>query len=294
MHCIVVNCSDSFDNVSLTRLLGGIAASSTWICFDEFNRMSIESIHSAVNQISAIHRALTAGNHSSLKYWYTLILGQTRVCLRRDIDVALTIGCAVFVTCNVTILDPCSYVAFRTMTMIQPNAVTIVGALLRSNGFVLFERLIVDSRILNRYLSRFRLSNIIVNVYCRAEQLMHSRCHYDYCMRTMRTTVDECVTLMKQCDARNRSTTIEYDIVRRALTNTFASRLDYEVLFRLIVFASSFCCVAGFNTVRCTPRRLFVVVIEFDCRCQQFTKRRRINDCRHLSIDEIVDKFDVY
>ena len=49
-HCYVFNCQSGIDFESMSKFFKGMAASGTWTCFDEFNRLQIEVL-SIISQL---------------------------------------------------------------------------------------------------------------------------------------------------------------------------------------------------------------------------------------------------
>ena len=60
-YCYVFNCQSTIDYESMSKFFKGLAASGTWVCFDEFNRLEINVLSVISQLILIIQQAKTEG-----------------------------------------------------------------------------------------------------------------------------------------------------------------------------------------------------------------------------------------
>ena len=126
--CVVLNADTSFDALAMSRILGGIVQSGSWMCVDEINRL-VPAVLSAVSeQIAAIQLALRQGAQKMSFLGKSMPVDQ---------------GAGLFVTLNPagkgygarTELPDSLKGLFRPMAMAKPDSTNIATVLLFSTGF---------------------------------------------------------------------------------------------------------------------------------------------------------------
>ena len=127
-QCLVFNCSESLDFLSMGKLLKGLAQTGSWSCFDEFNRIPVEVLSVIASQVSSIHRAVSSGVPS---FSFD------------GADIPINRSCAIFITMNPanmgggrsTLPDNLKSL-FRPCAMVVPAYSSIAEISLYSSGFL--------------------------------------------------------------------------------------------------------------------------------------------------------------
>ena len=161
--CIVFNCSDRLDHVSMAKMFIGIACCGAWACFDEFNRIELEVLSVIAEQILCIQTACVK-KQRSFQFDEQII--------------PLTSSFAIFITMNPgyagrSELPDNLKALFRPVAMMMPESTMIAQIQLYSYGFKIAPMLAVK---------------LVTCLRLASEQLSQQH-HYDYSLRAIITIV---------------------------------------------------------------------------------------------------------
>ena len=165
-NVIVFNCDESFDSVSVGRILAGVSRVGFWVCFDEFNRLSASSLSATSQQLSVLQNAVKTGLRTVPNFY------------GGDVPIAIGEGIGIFVTTNPTYSGrreiPSNLKSlFRPCAMSKPDYLVIAEVLLMSYSFR----------------SSHALGAKLVHLFESLKQVTRSRPHYDFGLRSMKSAI---------------------------------------------------------------------------------------------------------
>ena len=161
--CYVFNCSGEMTYESMGNIFKGLAASGTWGCFDEFNRLIPEVLSVCSVQFKAVTDAIKAK--------------RKRFVLQGD-EIDLDPSCGAFITMNPGYLGRSELpeglkALFRPITVVVPDLELICENLLMAEGFV-------DAKI---------LATKFTTLYSLCRDLLSKADHYDWGLRAIKSVL---------------------------------------------------------------------------------------------------------
>jgi len=159
----VFNCSDQMDYLSLAGIFKGLAASGSWGCFDEFNRLVPEVLSVCSVQFKSVTDAIKAK--------------VTRFTIQ-EAEISLDNTCGAFITMNPGYIGRSELpeglkALFRPITVVVPDLELICQNMLMAEGFV-------DAKDLARKFT---------TLYFLCRDLLSAAKHYDWGLRAIKSVL---------------------------------------------------------------------------------------------------------
>lgn len=161
--CYVFNCSDQMDYKGMGDIFRGLAASGSWGCFDEFNRLVPEVLSVCSMQFKCITDALKRKEKSFIM---------------EDKKCELDSTCGAFITMNPGYLGRSELpeglkVLFRPITVVVPDFEMISENCLMAQGFI----------------EAKKLAKKFVVLYALCQDLLSKQMHYDWGLRAIKSVL---------------------------------------------------------------------------------------------------------
>ena len=159
----VFNCSDQMDYKGMGGIFKGLAASGSWGCFDEFNRLVPEVLSVCSVQFKCVTDAIKGG-----KARFTI----------QDDEINLDPTCGVFITMNPGYLGRSELpeglkALFRPITVVVPDLELICENMLMAEGFI-------GAKV---------LAKKFTTLYALCKDLLSKQAHYDWGLRAIKSVL---------------------------------------------------------------------------------------------------------
>jgi len=159
----VFNCSDQMDYLGLAGIFKGLAASGSWGCFDEFNRLVPEVLSVCSVQFKSVTDAIKAGVSR-----FTI----------QDAEISLDPSCGAYITMNPGYIGRSELpeglkALFRPITVVVPDLELISQNMLMAEGFV----------------SAKDLATKFTTLYKLCKDLLSAQKHYDWGLRAIKSVL---------------------------------------------------------------------------------------------------------
>lgn len=206
----VFNCDESFDSVAVGRILAGACRIGCWVCFDEFNRLSSNSLSSTSSHLALLQDAIKK-NGSEVPNFYG-----------GDIDIKIMPGVAIFITMNPTYTGRRELPAnlkslFRPCSMSKPDSQPIAEVLMLSEGFRCSEL----------------LSGKVVSLFKALQSVLSNQKHYDFGLRSLKSTIIACGSLLRAPSDQMEGETDAHEesVMIRGIDEVLKPKLHSEDVF---------------------------------------------------------------
>jgi dynein heavy chain len=195
----VFNCSDQMDYQSLAGIFRGLAASGSWGCFDEFNRLLPEVLSVCSVQFKAVTDAIKA---------------EAKRFVIQETEISLDPSCGAYITMNPGYIGRAELpeglkALFRPITVCVPDLELICQNMLMAEGFI-------DAPGLARKFN---------TLYKLCKDLLSAQKHYDWGLRAIKS-----VLVVAGSFKRAEPDTAEAAILMRALRDFNLPKIAAEDL----------------------------------------------------------------
>jgi len=227
LPCYVYNCSDQMNFQTLADIFRGLSQTGAWGCFDEFNRIRIETLSVVATQVKTVQDAVVLYSNPAnrvgdfknapagtppVRVGYFEFFGDT---------ISLIPTTSHYITMNPgyagrTELPENLKALFRSCAMIRPDLKPICENMLMSEGFKTAGKLAVK----------------FVTLYTLSSELLSKQPHYDWGLRAVKSVL-RCAGGYKRAEP----TLDEAQILMRALRDFNTPKIpahDTPVFLRLI------------------------------------------------------------